>query len=244
MPERQGPVRVQPNARLAPDKCAVPEGEPGPNRPSLVDQLASAFESRIQHLAVAFLRLESGHGRKHLHTDTLHAATFQPLVNWHWPEIDQADMALCVGKLQRVLAVETVGSYLLQDGCAAVLQRVSAAAAGRDTGVVIQVWKPRQDVLFSGVVAPPSCRRKESKSCPIAWNASLILSRTSVVHAVPFAPETNRWLSSCSALARFQENAIFHPGQALIGSRSVKASNRALPCCSSTRPASTSFLHH
>src|ERR1039458_9760002 len=214
LPKREVPARVQSNVRLAPDICAAPEREPRSNRPPLADQ--PTCKSSGQHLTVEFLRLRYGHGRKHLHTDTLHAATFQPLVNWHWPEIDQADMALCVGKLQRVLAVETVWSYLLQDGCAAVLQRVSAAVAGRDTGVVIQVWKPRQDVLFSGVVAPPSCRRKESKSCPIAWNASLILSRTSVVHAVPFAPETNRWLSSCSALARFQENAIFPPGQALI----------------------------
>src|ERR1035438_1184867 len=65
LPKREVPARVQPNVRLAPDICAAPEREPWSNRPTLVDQFARAFESRIQHLAVAFLRLRY---RKHLHT--------------------------------------------------------------------------------------------------------------------------------------------------------------------------------
>src|ERR1017187_1965366 len=94
------------------------------------------------------------------------------------------------------------------------------------------------------VFAPPSCRRKESKSCPIAWNACRILSCTTAMKAVSFALGINRWLSSCSAWSRFQGNDSFHPGQALMPSRSVKAPSRALPCSSSTIPASTSLLHH
>src|ERR1039457_3536885 len=71
LPKREVPVRVEPNVRLAPDICAAPEREPWSNRPPRADQ--PTCKARGQHLAVESLRLRHGHGRKHLHTDTVHA---------------------------------------------------------------------------------------------------------------------------------------------------------------------------